>query len=857
MIKPFLSRQYDSEPKGLRWAATLIAGAVAATTMIIVPSATPAAADQSAGSDLPEGVLAQEFPGDLSGPYREEFLAGQSGSVAETELPRIASWPAGAYDPRPYFSKRWADEAAWFSYRLPVPAGTAAPLRLTMITKGELVLEVEGETKINTGNSGEGGYTPREVVLDDPALWSDGFVEAKFSDADPSDGWGPNLYDLEIGPSSSLVQRIASLQWGSRVEWNAGLPDGTGNEFAGTSRDLTVGQRPYTELSRSGTVTLRWNQQINPDRRYVLMASAIGRLPGGWNKMDGRQTVDLGADGSIEADRRLGGERVIDLDITDRIKATGNAVRLTIPDAARYDFVSVVSMPKEQAPRTDLPFAFGGNEQAENFTRLANTSMDFTLNMLNDKNSGFIDSSMINGMFANTVFVADFGPALVEILKAGEVDRTREALAYLPPDATGHYEQDIAAGNLIFSARLGVLRADNYSAAGKGTHWPIVRAGMARLGELINATPYNLVQGTNGETSAGSQGIYSSGTSYYTLLAAAEAADRLGETADRDRWRALAEQLGRGMDENLVWDTNSTWLGKPMAAGTWKYGLMRDGKDPQAVMAGWQSIGSAKDIYYGLAGDDATWRARTDRTLDHHMAAFWSRWRTTGNNKGFGTDYGVLSERGGWPLNSLLEGDRMGDATKNINHVTFNSFDQNFAPLGKNPANFADNEADYSEWSPNLIIRETDPNDRGSSGQVGNGLGSEDLNLVEYILFLKNARIMAGVDDQLSGTENLRILPRLPQGWKTATVRDWPVSHRTPAGFGRTTLSYDYRRTSTSAEMTVSAGAASTGVPIRLGPFPKSATLGQASVDGSPVTGRVEDSGDSRWGWVTTDLDQQ
>src|SRR5699024_8265683 len=129
---------------------------------------------------------------------------------------------------------------------------------------------------------------------------------------------------------------------------------------------------------------------------------------------------------------------------------------------------------------------------------------------------------------------------------------------------------------------------------------------------------------------------------------------------------------------------------------------------------------------------------------------------------GFGTSYGALSSRGGWPLNACLEGDRISDALKNLDHIIFNSVDRNFQPLGENPSIFADNSADYSEWSPYLIVREVDALDRGTSGAVGNGPGSEDLNLVEYILFLKNARIITGIDDQLQSDTQLQIAPRLP-----------------------------------------------------------------------------------------------
>src|SRR5699024_10928427 len=137
-----------------------------------------------------------------------------------------------------------------------------------------------------------------------------------------------------------------------------------------------------------------------------------------------------------------------------------------------------------------------------------------------------------------------------------------------------------------------------------------------RLGELINATGLHLVRGTNVETSGDSNGVYASGSSYYTLLAAAEAAERLGETAEASQWRTWASDLADGMDANLVWPTGASWLGRAMPEGTWRYGRTDNGGDPATVRAGWHAIGSVKDIYYGLVGDDQNWRARTNATLE-------------------------------------------------------------------------------------------------------------------------------------------------------------------------------------------------------------------------------------------------
>jgi hypothetical protein len=783
------------------------------------------------------------YPGDLTGPYQERYLSEDNGSHAAIETPYGGT-------PKPYLTKRWADGTSSFAYTIPVSPTTPAPLYLTMVTKGEVRLTVDGNLLLNTGNSGEGDYTPREFKLTDSALWADGAITVRFQDADTSDGWGPNLYSLELGPTSRWTNRIQHIDWDTpTVVWNVGYPEGTANEFIGATTDFTIGGDPTT-LRRDGTVRIHWSQTVDPSQRYHLLVGAA-------HSGSGNVTIDVGADGSAEISRPTGGEKVFDLDITNRVLTSGNVVSVSVPTGTVFDFFAVVAGPLASTLDPDtLRVSFSGNEQADHFTRLINQSMFFTLDMLNRVNTGYIDASAINGAYYNSFYVADFAPAVQELLHFGYLDRVREALDYARADADGHYDQDVAAGNLLFDAMCSLLRADNLSASDQTAYWNRLVAGMTRLEQYINATPYHLVYGTNPETSSYSYGIYASATSYYALRNAADIAGAIGQTAKRNEWNGYADTLYNGINTNLRWPADTTWLGQPMRRGTWRYGLLADGSNPSGVAAAWQSIGSAKDAYKGLAVDDNQFRDVSNATLDYHSATFWPNWKATGNNKGFGTDYGVLSERGGWPLNSLLEADRIGDATKNVNHIVFNSSDQNFAPTGPNDANAPDNNGDVDEWSPWAIIRETDPNDRGSSSVVGNGAGGEDLNLVEYILFLKNARIIAGVDDALNGSNNLILIPRLPLGWRRVHVKGWPITYRPAAGgYARTTVSYAVTVDHGQSTADVSAGAPIAGVQVRLGPFDPTARVTGVTIDGTPTTTFSEQvRGDSAWVWTTTDI---
>lgn len=793
-------------------------------------------------------TLISVYPGSTQGPFSEQYLDQNVGSNTAIENPTSGGAP-------PYLTKRWADNTNWYSYHIPVAASTPAPLYLTMITKGEVLLTVAGQVLLNTGASGQGNYTAREFTLTDASMWSNGYLEVQFQDADTSTGWGPNLYDLDLGPTSRWYNRHAHIHWDTtNVVWNVGYYDGYGSEFQGSVTDFTVGS-DISQLAPTGTILLRWNQSsIDPSKKYYFLVGVLGGSSAG----NGTDTIDVGNNGTNEVALTTTNARVYDLDVTSYVQSTSNVIKTSIPSGAVYDFFALVEV--SPTPVTDLNslrVSFGGNEQAVNFTKLITTSMYWLLEVENQANTGYINPSLYDGEYWGTYFVADMGPAMTELFKWGFLDRTRATLNYLQPDTSGtyagHYGNDIAAGNLVFSTMANLMRADNLSAQDQSLYWTRLQNGMNVLVSLSNANSFGLVYGTNAETSSGSLGIYVNATSYTVLRNAADIANRLGHTSQSASWNACAQTIYNGMNAHLRWSSNTTWLNEPMQAGTWMYGINSNGSLPTSVHAAWHAIGSGKDAYEGLWADDVDFRAISNATLDYHQQTFWPNWTSTGNNRGFGTDYGALSERGGWPLNSLLEADRMGEAKKNIEHVTFNSTDMNFAPFGPNQGNYAWNYPALTKLSPWDIIRETDPTDKGNALSVGNGV-TEDLNLVEYMLFLKNARIVAGVDDALYNGNNLVLIPRLPWGWTSLNVNSWPVTYLNGSAFARTAVSYNVQVQPTQVAMQVSAAAPINGVRIRLGPFAPTAVGSSVTVNGSSVSWTQEVRGDASWLWITQNI---
>ncbi len=764
--------------------------------------------------------------GSTEGYLPEQYLSSQNGSVAATDT---------VYQHR--MTKRYADGTGYFTYHIPVSVGTPAPLYLSMVTKGEVKLSVDGTVMLNTGNSGEGNYTAREITLGNSALWSDGYVDLRFEDADPGDGWGPNVYWVELGATSTWRERAKHILWDtSGVLWQTGYYDGFSSEFLGSVTDFTVGGDIST-LKNSGTLYLRWNQTVVPGKKYYLLAGIMGG--------SGTNYIDMKNDGSSEIARGANRERIYDLDVTSQVAATGNVAKIQMATGATLDFAALIEVTPGSTADSDLRVVFKGDEMAQNWTKLVNTTMYWNNDYFVDKGTGFIDASFPRGIFYGGYWVADAGPTVLELAKWGYYDLAKQASNYYA-NVADYYNSDNGAAGLIFATMAYLMKTDNYTGAYTADTWPKLKAGLDYYSGQIDTNPYHMVMGNNWETTSNGYGIYNNSIAYFALLAGAEAASRTGHASDAANWNSHAATLFNNINTYLKTTADVSWLGKTIPANTFRYGLSTSGGNVSECHAGWFGVGNQEELFYGMKGNAIPdWRTAVNTMLDYHSSNFWSDWKAYGHNRGFGTDYGVLSERGGWPVSAMLMGDRMDMVQKNMNHIIYNSTDLNFAN---------DNEG-VQETSPWVLVREVDKDDDGITGaDVGNGGEVEDMNLVEYIITMKNVRLMAGIDDALSGSGNLVVMPRIPENWKGAKVNRWPVVYKNGSANAKTEVTYDYSLSPLQAGMNISAANSIPGVQLRFGPFKSTASVSSVTANGSPVSYTTQDSGGYKWVWVTQDV---
>lgn len=813
--------------------------------------------------------------GSTSGYLQEQYLVAGSSSSAQSE---IIAFPAGVGSDHKVM-KRWADGNDSFSYSIPVDSSLSAPLYISMWTKGEVKL-TETENSIvllDTGNSGAGSLTAREFSLTDPSIWADGNITLKFEDADPSDGWGPNVYWIEVGKTTPWRERIKRIQWDtSGIIWQVGYYDGYFHEFQGSTSNITTSSdatdnvlptinsacpTPCTNdiknLKSDGSLVVTWNQTKQAGKKYYFLLGIIGGTTD--------VTVDMGNNGSIDYTRSSssGRIRIHDLDVTSHISNGNNLAKVNVPTSGKVDFMTLVEITDGHIIDDNLKISFQGNEMAENWTRLGNTTMFFNNEIMFDKSTGFIDASPPNGLFGNQFWVSDVGPVAVELARWGYYDMAKQSTIF-KDDVAAYYDEtvfnraDNGAASLIFAAMAYLMKSDNYTGAFTTDNWPGLKKGLDAFATKVTASPYDLILGNAVETTSISYGVYNNSLAHIALKAGAEVADALGYTVEKNSWNAAALSIKDKMKQHLLLTSNVTWKNQTIPAGTFRYGIDAAGNDVaggrnrldnnayyNAPQAGWFGVGSHEENFYGLRGDAIPdWRNAVNAMLDYHSANFWTNWSDYGHNRGFGTSYGVMSERGGWPVSAMILSDRMGMLEKNLHHIVYNSSD----------LNFSNDNVGVSELSPWAIVREIDADDDGITGAaIGNGGPNEDMNLIEYILVLKNFRLMAGIDDSMYATNNLTIIPRIPESWSGVKVKDWPFIYKSGGNYSKSNLTYDYVRDPLSASMTVSANNSITA-DVRVGPFKLDSVVNSVQVDSVATNYTVQDNGGFRWIWVTTSI---
>jgi len=140
---------------------------------------------------LPAATAAEEFYlGDV-----QAFMLADCGDDGEYFLGEEKdSWTSGFEGGN---KDRVADGEQWFSYAFPIQPATPK-VKVTFSANGECRVAAGDSLLLDEGNAGRGEVTEHAFELANPALWAKGKLILRFSDADPKDGWGPNVGWIKV-----------------------------------------------------------------------------------------------------------------------------------------------------------------------------------------------------------------------------------------------------------------------------------------------------------------------------------------------------------------------------------------------------------------------------------------------------------------------------------------------------------------------------------------------------------------------------------------------------------------------------------------------------------------------------------
>lgn len=219
---------------------------------------------------------------------------------------------------------------------------------------------------------------------------------------------------------------------------------------------------------------------------------------------------------------------------------------------------------------------------------------------------------------------------------------------------------------------------------------------------------------------------------YYGLLASAEMADQIRQRELASRWRMTASRLKRAMElyyPKKIDPWGDVWPPNP---GLWGYS--------HGTMA---PLLFAADLYGydALNQMDPVWQQRAKRTYKMLLTRNLPEWCASG---GFGYGQGFVTE-------SALLLDEMDDAANLLEWMAKICY----SPRQKYPFRVPEGTSvkkDGSVWR--------------RWGDLGNMF---QMNEAVY-----TCQLLAGVDD--TSQDVLKLMPRIPTGWKGVQFSDWPVS---------------------------------------------------------------------------------
>ncbi len=140
---------------------------------------------------LPAETAAEEFyAGEV-----QPFMLADCGDDSEYYLGEEKdSWVSGFDGGN---RDRVADGEQWFIYAFPIQPATQR-VKITFSANGECRVAAGDSLLLDEGNAGRGEVTEHVFELTNSSLWAKGKLILRFSDADPKDGWGPNVGWIKV-----------------------------------------------------------------------------------------------------------------------------------------------------------------------------------------------------------------------------------------------------------------------------------------------------------------------------------------------------------------------------------------------------------------------------------------------------------------------------------------------------------------------------------------------------------------------------------------------------------------------------------------------------------------------------------
>ncbi len=738
----------------------------------------------------------------------ERYLADAGGSTLQGDIPG-----------RLFQHARCVTGASSFTYRLPVDRA-AEVVHVAFEHFGPFRLTIGDSVKLQDADARPDVLYSREYTLTDRSLWRDGSLSLRFRTAFPGARLG--VLWLEAGSTTRFRERLMHVEWDTvGVPWRVGLWDFSSNEFRGDERAFVVGRTDPAVLNGKD-MRIQWEMRPKPGHRYWLLL--------GYQRVRGdeaRAFIDVGDDGVVEYISRTAGYECLNYDITESLVTGRNVVAVR---ADSIDFVALVETLPGVTDNRRLGLFVGGDEYAENLTRVFHSTLFWLLDLHYD-DTGFLDASVPRGKWHGQYWPIDVAMAVRMLLHWGYLDQVENAARFAakhgweghPTNRSGGHDNN--AGNILVTDMCELLRRRGFRPASVAALWPRIRSWCDRVCDEAAASPFGLIRGTNWENAGNREqgACYSLSTSQlarWMLLKAARTATEGGLEGDAERWLAAAASLEQAVRKHLVFREDVTSpTGWVYPAGTWAYGLLDDGSFMMQPLAGYLWGVALGTGWHGMEGPRGEDRQVTGRTLDAAL-------RLVGGPEGVVSGY--ASSYAG--EQTLMQVAALLDRTDHMSHLV----------------PFIDRQTDYRE-DLGCSIAEISRWVHGFHSWV------EDTNLVCAAEFLDWPRYVTGVDDLLHDGAGLRLLPRLPDRWDECGVNGWLTQYRSGDGRALTRLSFHYRRPAAGlASLRIRTEDPVPGVEVRFGPFPPGARL-SGKVRGKPADVRVEDSGGRRWGWVTLD----